>query len=319
MTNDTMDGRARVTGIAALALAAVLVGCWESENPAKNADDDETEGPGEGSGTAGVDPGPGSASAVDDQPDVDPSDSHLDGQAGEVEEDSPLPDDLPELPAMPCVAPEREEYKAAHADPDDEDAGKEHTILFVFDKSGSMSGSWEEGDKWSVAAAAMVDSVALFQSYLSAGAIFFPSYSDCGVLPIEFEPQIDFTSGSAYLGAWESSMGALGPEGSTPMNTAFERADAAIRDACDDGILEQPFKVVLLSDGEPNCEYSYEYLLAYPAHWLDHGIETLVIGLPGSESAAALLGMIALAGGTESEFTPDDPGDFEDEMDTVCE
>jgi len=317
MKTTKTNSRHAVRGaVAAAALAAAVIGCWEVDEPAGwSADGTGDEGDGTGPGTASPDPDNDAEAAPGATPDQMTSSWHLDGQEG----NGLLPDDLPELPGMACTAPDREEYMAEHADPDDEDAGKEHTILFVFDKSGSMSSGWEDDSKWGVAAAAMVDSVSLFQHYLSAGAIFFPNPDSCEVLPIDEGSQIYFTGGSDYLGQWEDSMNALGPGGSTPMNTAFERADAAIRQACEDGILDRPFKVVLLSDGEPNCEYSYEYLLAYPYHWHKHGIHTLVIGLPGSETAADLLGMIALAGGTESEFTPDDQGDFEDEMDVVCE
>jgi hypothetical protein len=324
MIRKTSENSVRAIVAAVLALGLTATGCWEVDDPTDGQLDDGQYDQGEDPGTQQIPPDDQTASAVDDQPAFDESSLTLEGgegswhlEGGEAED--PFFDDLPELPAMPCVAPDREEYMEAHADPDDEDAGKDHTILFVFDKSGSMSGSWEDETKWAVAAAAMIDSVSLFQHYLSAGALFFPTDYDCGVLPIEESPQIDFTDGSSYLGQWESSMSVLGPNGATPMNTAFEQADQAIRDACEDGILDKPFKVVVLGDGEPNCTYDWEYLLAYPYHWWQHGIETLVVGLPGSESAAELLGMIAYAGGTESEFTPDDPGDFEDEMDAICE
>jgi len=302
--------------ILGLALGLAASACREMDELyyGEGGDDDPFD-LGEGFGTQEAPPGSESSSAVDDQPAFDESSWHLEG--GEAED--PWLEELPELPEMPCVAPNREEYKEEHFDPDDEDAGKEHTILFVFDKSGSMDGDWEDGTKWDVAAAAMVDSVSLFQHYLSAGALFFPTDYDCGVQPIGAEPQIYFTDGGDYLSQWESSMNGLGPSGATPMNTAFERADQAIRAACENGILEQPFKVVVLGDGQPNCDYDWEYLAAYAYHWYKHGIETLVVGLPGSESAAELLSMIAYAGGTESEFTPGDEEDFEDGMDAICE
>lgn len=305
-----------VIAVAAPALVLAVTGCWNVDAPFEGDiyEDDDYEQGGY-TGTEQLPPGDETSSAVGDQPAYDESTFHLEG--GEPED--PWLDDLPELPEMCCVAPDREEYMAAHLDPLDEDAGKEHTILFVFDKSGSMDGWWEDETKWEVAAAAMVDSVSLYQHYLSAGAVFFPTDYDCGVLPIMVPPQIYFTDGADYLDEWESSMGALGPDGGTPMNTAFVVADQAIRTACENGILDKPFKVVVLSDGEPNCTYDWEYLAAYPYHWYKHGIETLVVGLPGSESAADLLNMIAYAGGTESNFTPDDQDDFEDEMDAICE
>jgi hypothetical protein len=323
MNRKTNDRRVRAIAIAALALGLAATGCWEVDDAFEGQLDDGDYDQGDDPGDDNYPPWDDVSPEDDHQPGIEEQSWHIEGGESswhiEGQEGDPFLADLPELPEMPCVAPDREEYMETHADPDDEDAGKDHTILFVFDKSGSMGGGWEAESKWDVAAAAMVDSVSLFQHYLSAGAIFFPTDYDCGVLPIGSSPQIDFTDGTSYLADWESSMNVLGPHGATPMNTAFQRADQAIRDACDDGILEKPFKVVVLGDGEPNCEYEYEYLLAYPYHWRQHGIETLVVGLPGSESAAELLGMIAYAGGTDSEFTPEDPGDFEDEMDAICE
>ena len=72
-------------------------------------------------------------------------------------------------------------------------------------------------------------------------------------------------------------------------------------------------------------DHDVESLTRYPRIWLLHGIETHVIGLPGSEPAESLLRAIAEAGGTELYLAPksDDPDDsaedFEDEMDVVCE
>jgi hypothetical protein len=300
--------------VAIAAPALYSTACWDIEG-SDEGPPGETLDPGGDPWAEQTQPGPADPSAVGDQPALDPSSYAIEGGEGV----DPWLEDLPDLPEMCCVAPDREDYMETNADPDDEDAGKEHTILFVFDKSGSMVDPWEAGTKWEVAAAAMVDSVTLYQHYLSAGAIFFPTDDDCGVLPISTEPQIYFTDGYDYLNQWQGSMNGLGPSGMTPMNTAFVMADEAIRTACEDGILERPFKVVLLTDGQPNCNYDPDYLAAYPYHWFKHGIETLVVGLPGSEGAAELLSMIAYAGGTESNFVPDDEEDFEDEMDAICE
>jgi hypothetical protein len=240
-----------------------------------------------------------------------------------------------------CVAPDRDEYKAEHGIyPDGPDGtfedvaaeeqveGMEHTVLFIFDRSGSMTTYWDHRDKWTVARDAMIDSVSKYQHYLSAGAIFFPTDMGCEVQPIQAAAQIDYSGGSDFLTRWETLSSEYAPVGQTPLNTAFELADSAITWACLRGILERPFKVVLLTDGEPNCDYNYEKLLAYPQKWLKQGIETHVIGLPGSEAAEDLLALISTAGGSELFILPDnddpdqtdeDIDDFEDEVDIACE
>jgi hypothetical protein len=237
-----------------------------------------------------------------------------------------------------CTAPDRESYKAAHqTDAGDEspdaavsdldassamfdleNGGMEHTVLFIFDKSGSMTTNWDGRNKWQVAADTMIASVSPFQDYLSAGAIFFPTDDNCGVAAIESEKQIDFRLGSDFLAAWETSMSGSSPNGATPMSVAFRQADQAIARACQLGVLVRPFKVAVLTDGEPNCDGDPEVLTSLPAKWNQHGIKTYVIGLPGSEPASALLEAIAQAGGTETYFSPSEPDELEDQMTVIC-
>ena len=235
-----------------------------------------------------------------------------------------------------CVAPDRDEYKAEHGIfPDDgaEDLegnyeGMRHTVLFVFDTSGSMGIQWDHRTKWNVARQAMVDSVSEYQHYLTAGAIFFPTDQDCEVQPLYEDVQISYYEGGGFLDRWDAVEHHHSPLGSTPLNLALQRADEAIDMACDSGVLDRPFKVVLMTDGEPNCDYDKSELLYYPQKWLDQGIETHVIGLPGSEDAEQLLEQLATAGGSELLFLPttddeeqteEDVEDFEDEVDIACE
>ena len=77
----------------------------------------------------------------------------------------------------------------------------------------------------------------------------------------------------------------------------FAAADRAI--AAAGALLDQRFVVLVITDGEPTCSDDLEALERLPADWLARGIETHVMGLPGSEAAAALLDRIAKAGGTE--------------------
>jgi len=219
-----------------------------------------------------------------------------------------------------CIAPDRDAYKAEH--------GMEHTVLFVFDKSGSMATDWDHRDRWTVARDAVVSSVTKYQSYLSAGAIFFPTDYYCEVEPMTSAAQMGYHDGGSFLDRWWELTDEHFPAGQTPLNLALERADEAIDLACDHGILERPFKVVLMTDGEPNCDFERGALLGYPKRWREQGIETQVIGLPGSEEAAELLEELADAGGEEpllleatddEEQTVQEVEDFEDEVDIACE
>jgi len=62
--------------------------------------------------------------------------------------------------------------------------------------------------------------------------------------------------------------------------------------------------VVVLTDGEPNCDNSS--LSTIPPMWLAQGIKTYVVGLPGSESGVTTLDALATAGGTMTHLTPSD-------------
>ena len=64
-------------------------------------------------------------------------------------------------------------------------------------------------------------------------------------------------------------------------------------------LLEQHFVVIVITDGEPTCGDDLEAIERHASAWLARGIETSVMGLPGSEPGADLLERIAQAGGTE--------------------
>lgn len=82
------------------------------------------------------------------------------------------------------------------------------------------------------------------------------------------------------------------------MGQAFLAADEAIAQADEQGLLEDRFNVIVLTDGEPNCETDAALLTMLPAYWNEKGVKTHVLGLPGSDQAADLLNAIANAGGT---------------------
>ena len=72
-------------------------------------------------------------------------------------------------------------------------------------------------------------------------------------------------------------------------------------------------KVLVLTDGEPNCDVERETITDYPAKWLSQDINTYVFGLPGSSSATDVLDRIAEAGGTGQHFSSD-PGDTPEDL-----
>lgn len=184
------------------------------------------------------------------------------------------------------------------------------TALVVFDKSGSMTAGWGDQTKWAAAGEALVGAIEPVQDRLTLGAIFFPQGGDCTVPGLEAPTQMAFVSGSEFLARWSDVFSLNPAEGATPMVSALREADRAIRIAQDRGVAHERFSVIVLTDGEPNCDEDFAILEQLPAQWLEEGIRTHVIGLPGSEPAADLLDAIAKAGGTEKHQSPGDPGEL---------
>jgi len=200
------------------------------------------------------------------------------------------------------------------ADPDDEDncgsvtlepmvnsEVQPGTVLVVFDDSGSMSALWGDRPRWVAAAEAIRDSIGSLAEFTTVGAIIFPSDNGCGVDPIGTQGQIRFLPGASFLTAWDRFMTTNAVRGSTPLGEALLAADAALQATQ----LEGETSVVVLTDGEPNCDNTP--LMTLPPMWLTQGIRTYVVGLPGSESAVTQLDQIAAAGGTDHHISPDDP------------
>jgi len=194
--------------------------------------------------------------------------------------------------------------------------GDQPTVaLVVFDKSGSMSGSWGPGNKWEAAGQALLGAIEPAQQRLTVGAILFPMGGDvCDVAPLDDPWQLGFRSGPEFLRDWTVLAPCSGPDGNTPLELAFRVADSAIQVARDGGLLERRFIVLLLTDGEPNCNSDLGVVTGLAAKWFDQGIATYVFGLPGSENASAVLDAIASAGGTDVYVAPGTPGELEQGM-----
>lgn len=196
-------------------------------------------------------------------------------------------------------------------------------LLVVFDQSGSMNDSWGNTNKLRAAQQALAGALEPLQDSLTVGAILFPTLlcipflppaMGGHVAPINSPLQISFRPGAQFLAAWN----ALWPNGrgdgvGTPVNEAMDRAAVALQEAA--GTLTGITAVMLFTDGEPNC-FPDAALQGIPtaletvhaANWLssDPSIRTYVVGLPGS-NGVQILNDIAVAGGTMSYITPDDP------------
>lgn len=169
------------------------------------------------------------------------------------------------------------------------------TLLIIFDNSGSMAECWDGKTRWEHANHALRAAIEPAQHSLNVGAIRFPADAECLVEPFESPSQFAFDMGHEFLAHWEA--GARYPIGGTPLAAAMIEADKAIQNATTAGLLEERFRVVIITDGEPNCDGSPNLLTTLPTAWRAKGVETRVLGLPGSDSAAALLQSIADAGG----------------------
>ena len=174
------------------------------------------------------------------------------------------------------------------------------TLLVVFDTSGSMDGPWGRASKWQVANDALLAAISEFEANLTVGAVKFPVDVECGVMPIDHSPQLDFRPGAQFVKDCKASSSV--PQGSTPLELALAHADDAIMSAAEQGLFNQRFRVLVFSDGEPTCNDNSQAIIDYPRRWLEMGIHTYVIGLPGSAPAYDLLGAMANAGGTGTDF-----------------
>src|SRR5690606_16989815 len=127
---------------------------------------------------------------------------------------------------------------------------------------------------------------------LTIGALLFPMEAGCNVAALHEPGQIDFQRGGSFQEEWADSAVSC-PAGSTPLGEAFRQADSAILQAEELGLLEQRFRVVVRTDGEPTCGEDAEELVAYAVLWREEGVEVRVMRAPGSAGDAALLSRIA--------------------------
>jgi len=88
-------------------------------------------------------------------------------------------------------------------------------------------------------------------------------------------------------------------------------ADLAIEEGCHLGLLSDRFRVVVVTDGEPTCGDDPTAMVELVADWNRAGVETWVMGLPGSDAAKTLLDAVALAGSTGESQSLGTPGELD--------
>jgi hypothetical protein len=171
------------------------------------------------------------------------------------------------------------------------------TVLLVFDKSSSMLFDWDGKTRWQVANESLRSALDGILDILTIGVIRFPLDESCAVPELDSGSQIEFTTGRHFVELWQSMEHRLESLG-TPLGEAIRVAGRAIDQARGKGRLDGRFRVVLVTDGEPNCGETLGAMTGLVAGWYGEGIETLIIGLPGSDAGAFTLNALAEAGGT---------------------
>lgn len=197
-------------------------------------------------------------------------------------------------------------------DPDDDSCGsvelepmvntevERGNLLVVFDNSGSMTALWGDTPRWLAAGNALRDAVSSLAEFVTVGAIVFPTDSSCAVAALDSGQQIRFLPGPTFVATWDNFLAGNAPTGGTPLGGALMAADTALQNST----LPGRTHVVVLTDGAPGCDTAP--LTSLPPIWFAQGIQTHVVGLPGSESAITVLDDLATAGGTMQHLTPED-------------
>ncbi len=218
-------------------------------------------------------------------------------------------------------------------------------LLFLIDRSGSMNcnlptdgQSTAECEaqpipkidpnttKWVLTRNALKQAISDLQTApnVSAGLTMFPTDgTDCGVqqTPNILVQSLDATQNTA-LGNF---LDTVTPKGSTPLAGATILSYAYLYDQLKQSNLPGNKFVVLLTDGFETCKpEEIPKLLSedVPNAYVQLGIRTFVIGVPGSEDGRALLSQIAFEGGTAKSTTcthnptPADVGDCHFDMTT---
>jgi hypothetical protein len=222
---------------------------------------------------------------------------------------------------------------------------KPGNVLVVFDRSGSMEADWNGTPKYQAAGNALIAAVTPIKDLVTMAGMFFPSAptmgdtncpmgcnvadpihwipgpgacclngvaGSCDVNTIDQPDQIDFSKADDFITRLPMQWHLAGATG-TPLQLGVERAAAAISSK----MFADPLIVIVMTDGEPNCNTDPAMVLSQITAWKAAGIATHVVGLPGAQAAADTLNMIAQAGGTDKYIDPADPMELENRLRTV--
>lgn len=165
------------------------------------------------------------------------------------------------------------------------------TVLMIVDRSGSMDQPWDGSTKWKIARSSLNAAIIGVEDQVTIGALFFPMEEECEVAPFHDPRHIQFQKGALFQEELAGFTDELG--GGTPMYSAFVRANEAIEQAAMDGALDERMRVVVVTDGEPNCSGMENEIVSMADTWREMGVDVRVMGLPGSEYASRLLDRIA--------------------------
>lgn len=223
---------------------------------------------------------------------------------------------------------------------DVETVKKPGNVLVIFDRSGSMKADWNGQTRYEAAGNALIAALQPLQDLLTVGGVFFPSLdtgattctcnpadlthwlpggcclsgaaNSCIVTTIDQPDQISFRPAPDFIielpNQWLLQGG-----GGTPLQSGVESGAQALTTTT----FVDPVVVVILTDGEPNCQTQPQVVLDQVTAWSAQGIDTHVVGLPGSQGAADLLNQLAAAGGTSTYIDPVDPAQLQMRLSTI--
>lgn len=214
-------------------------------------------------------------------------------------------------------------------------------VLIVYDRSTSMTADWNGTPKYIAASDALVAALTPLKDQLTVGGVFFPSVTAgdmncpngcnvadpfhwipgpqacclntvanaCSVTTIDQPDQLDFMPGDAFITGFPMrSQQGLG--NGTPLGEGIARAAEALNGR----MFTDPLAVIVMTDGEPNCNTDPQAVIDQVSTWQAASIPTYVVGLPGAQPAADLLNQLATAGGTGQYIDPANPQELEERL-----